>query len=212
MNILKSNFFRNFTFFKYLIITACCIFTQNIYAKDITEAEAATQYFDQLIHKTINILQDNSISKEEKSKKVRQIIQKEIDAQWMAKYVLGRNIRDLTKEKKQEFRRVYAQYISAVYSDLIQDYTNQQVSILRTQELDRGEFIITTEIFQSNSQSGMKASYLIRNISSKNNEYIFKIADVIVGVSTIASQRTEFNNIIINTGIEGLIEELKKKI
>jgi phospholipid transport system substrate-binding protein len=72
--------------------------------------------------------------------------------------------------------------------------------------------MVNTEIIKSDGVVKFKVEYLIHNLGSKETPK-FKIADVVTeGISMITSQQAEFESIIMNEGIERLMQILNQKI
>jgi ABC-type transporter MlaC component len=68
------------------------------------------------------------------------------------------------------------------------------------------------EILKKDSDTGIKVDYLVHKLENTKKS-TYKIDDIITeGVSILNSQKSEFNNIIINQGLDALIDDLRGKL
>ena len=168
-------------------------------------------YVHNLVNDSSSLLNNQRLSESEKITKSRELIYKNLDLEWMAKYTLGRNKKNLSKEQIANFVKIYSDYIVKTYSDMIKNYKGQQGIVKNVQQLDDNEFVVKMEIAQTNGQAPIKVDYFIRDLIEGKGSNL-KVSDIITeGVSMINSQRDEFGSIIVNKGFEELKSELKKK-
>lgn len=171
------------------------------------------QYVDGLVEKVSKMLNDSTISEEQKIKKSRQLMAENLDLEWMAKYSLGRHRKELDMLQLKDFVKIYSSYVIRSYSDLVRNYKGEKAVIKKVSQLDDGEYIVKTEVIQGGS-SPIKVDYLVRDIgAAKGKKSNLKISDIITeGVSMINSQQAEFNSTFSNEGFDGLMKQLKQKI
>ena len=170
-------------------------------------------YVDQLVAKVSTMLNDQTISEEQKVKKSRQLMAENLDLEWMAKYSLGRHRKELDMSQLKDFTKIYSSYVIKSYSDLVRNYKGQKAVVKKVSMLDDAEYIVKTEVVQS-GQPPIKVDYLVRDVGASNGKKSsLKISDVITeGVSMINSQQAEFNSVISSGGIDALMTQLKAKI
>lgn len=171
------------------------------------------QYVDTLVQKVSTMLNDSTISEEQKVKKSRQIMAENLDLEWMAKYSLGRHRKELDMPQLKDFTKIYSSYVIKSYSDLVKNYKGQKAIIKKVSMLDDAEYIVKTEVIQ-NGQPSIKVDYLVRDVGAgMGKKANLKISDVITeGVSMINSQQAEFNSMISSGGVDALMTQLKTKI
>lgn len=168
-------------------------------------------YVHNLVNDSSNLLNNQRLTEDEKVAKSHDLIYKNLDLEWMAKYALGRNKKNLSSEQIANFVKIYSDYIVKTYSDMIRNYKGQQGIVKNVQQIDDNEFVVKMEIAQTNGQAPIKVDYFIRDIIEGKGSNL-KVSDIITeGVSMINSQRDEFSSIIVNKGFEALTSELKKK-
>lgn len=171
------------------------------------------QYVDQLVTDASNLLNDTTLIESVKLTKSSALISANLDLDWMAKYTLGRHKKQLSERQINAFIHIYSQYVTKTYYDFVKNYQGERAKIKKVYSLNNDqEFIVNTEIIKNYGQPAIKVDYLVRKVA-RNADNNFKISDVITeGVSMINSQQAEFNSIILNSGFDSLISNLKKKL
>lgn len=164
-------------------------------------------FINQLSKDVIGIL-ETKISQHEKQEKLRSLFKKNVNTKWIGKFALGKYFRNLNKEQKSQYLELYSDFITENYIVHFKKFDNQYVNILTSQDLDDGDIFVKTEIRQHNNPSPIKIDYLIRFESG--NPLIYDI--VAENVSLIAAQRSEFNSVVSNEGIDFLLDMLRKKV
>ncbi len=171
-----------------------------------------TEYVGRLIDNGYNIFHDKTISETEKTAKITKLISSHLYLDWMAKYTLGRHRRTLSKEKINEFCKVYSQFVITSYTDLSVTYGGRKAILKKIRKIDDNMFIVNMEIARPNGQQSIKMDYLVHQISN-NIKDTYQIADIITeGISILNSQQAEFNSVISNQGIDALINDLRSRI
>lgn len=169
-------------------------------------------YVNDLISEGYNIVQNPNLSSEQRFRKSVDIIKANLHLDWMAKYTLGRNKRELSDAKLKEFIDVYSKFVVYAYADLSRHYNGEKAVVKMIKPIDDHMFMVNMEIAKMDSQPPIKVDYLIHKLDNvKGNPY--RVADVITeGVSILNSQQSEFNSVIVSQGIDALIANLQKKI
>jgi ABC-type transporter MlaC component len=97
------------------------------------------------------------------------------------------------------------------YSKLVKSYKGEKGKLVRVNKISNNLFMVDTEILSTNDGTRTQVKYLVHELSNKDTTR-FLIGDIITeGVSLLDSQRSEFNQILSNKGIDGLISEIKQK-
>jgi len=196
--------FRKFFLFLVINIVAFPIYSIETYP-------VLKQYIDNLVQEVSNVLNDSNIPESTKIVKSHDLLNSNLDLDWMARYSLGRYKRMLSPAQINEFIPVYSKYVTTTYTDLVKNYKGEQGKIVNIRKLDDTEFIVKMEIIKTHGQPPIKVDYFVRSIKS-GAKYVFKVSDIITeGISMINSQQAEFSNILETSDINTLIIELKKK-
>lgn len=169
-------------------------------------------YVDGLVNRSYKIINDKSLSGDEKVTRSSSLVKDNLHLDWMAKYVLGRNKRSLSAEKIKEFTNVYSKFVVNAYAELVRDYSGEKTNIKNIKKVDEYMYVVEMEIVKPDSPDPIKVEYLVHKVEG-TKKGTYKIADIITeGVSILNSQQAEFNSIISAQGIDGLITDLKSKV
>lgn len=184
------------------------IMTFSAYSEDNVPA-GLNDYVVNLVDKATTILKSQG-SQDAKITKARELMYNNLDFNWMARYTLGRNgVKTLSKEQIDDFTKVYSQYVTKAYTNLIKDYKGEKPVIKGTRSLSPTEFMVTTNIVSNKEQDPIEVKYLVRK---ENGKDVFKISDVITeGISLVDGQQKEFEEILKNQGIDALKQSLKSR-
>ena len=156
------------------------------------------------------ILQDKDIQKSDR-KKVIELIEAKVmphfNFQAMTTSVVGRNWDKASAEQKARLIEEFKTLLVLTYSSALAAYSNQKFDFrpLRAKPTDT-DVTVNVRILRSGSQP-MTIDY-----DMEKRPGGWKVWDVRVGgISLIANYRTEFDNLIRETGVEGLIKALVAK-
>jgi len=168
-------------------------------------------YIEKLIDDGYKTFNDKTISDSERTNKARKLIGSHLHLDWMAKYTLGRHRRVLSKNKINEFSKVYSQFVIKAYTDLSTSYNGEKAVLRNIRQIDDDMFIVNMEIVKPSGQHPIKIDYLIHKIDTDKKDP-YRIGDIITeGISILNSQQAEFNSVISNRGIDALIDDLRSR-
>ncbi len=168
-------------------------------------------YVKKLISDGYELFNNEKIPTIQRNKYITELLNNNLNLDWMARYSLGRHRRSLDNNKIEEFIKVYSKFVVKAYVDLTHHYRGEKAQLKTIKRIDDDMFIVNLEIVKPGTNSPIKVDYLVHEIS-KAKEHKFKVADIITeGISLLNSQQAEFNNIISNQGIDALIQELEEK-
>ena len=173
-------------------------------------AGEATDQVKQTVDAVIVILKDKELKKPEKkeqrSKKIREVIDKRFDFQEMAKRSLGIHWSKRTPEERKEFVPLYSDLLESTYIRKIERYEDEKV-IYSSEKMD-GAYAVVKTLIVSGKGVDIPVDYKIFKGNGK-----WSIYDVVVeGVSLVNNYRTQFNQIIRSESYEGLVKRLKNKV
>ena len=138
--------------------------------------------------------------------KLEPVILGTFDVPFMARLTIGQLWAGLTPDQKQRAARAYGRYIIAVYADQFDGYSGERLEVLGEQKIKRG-MLVKSHIIKSTGEP-VTLNYLVHD-----NAVGFQIRDVyeIGTISQLATQRSDFAQILRSSGIDGLITSLNKK-
>ncbi|MFK7967758.1 MAG: phospholipid-binding protein MlaC [Rickettsiaceae bacterium] len=193
-----------------IILLSIFVYIAPVNAQD--DVEKLKVYVDNLITQGYDIVNDPTLTEDQKITRSSALISANLYLDWMAQYSLGRNKRSLSTQKMQEFTEVYSKFVVRAYAELSKNYSGVKAAIKKVTKVTDNAFIINMEILTTGSDIPVKVDYLVHKLT-KTKQTSYKVGDIITeGVSILNSQQSEFNSIISNQGIDALIDNLKEKL
>jgi phospholipid transport system substrate-binding protein len=162
---------------------------------------------DGLANQVVPILQDKSLTSDQKRERIENIAYQAMDFDTLCKLVLARNWSKFSPAQQQEFEVQFKQHLSMSYGRNVDNYRNEKVQILGERPEERGDVTVLTKILRGGHSDDVVVDYRLRQRDGQ-----WKIIDVIVeGISLVSNFRSQFQDIVANGGPDHLITLLKEK-
>ena len=138
--------------------------------------------------------------------KLEPVIFRTCDVPFMARLTIGSLWTGLTTQQKSQAARAYGRYLTAVYARQFDGYSGEKFDVLGEQKIKRG-MLVKSRIVKSTGEP-VTINYMVHD-----NEIGWQIRDVYETgtISELATQRSDFAQILRTGGIDGLIAALNKK-
>jgi phospholipid transport system substrate-binding protein len=163
---------------------------------------SAKAYIDGVAKQVLAIVKTDA-DKAAKTKKMESLFADKVDINFVAKFALGKHWRTATEAQRNAYVAAYKPFILKNYASRLARYSGQTYE-MKQARADGGSSIVTMEIQDPNGQN-VVVDY---RVSGSN-----RITDIVVeGVSLLATQRSEFNSIVSQKGMDGLIDALKSQV
>jgi phospholipid transport system substrate-binding protein len=170
-------------------------------------AADASEFMNELWNRAVEVLA-KKIPPAERLARFRQLFRADFDGEAIARFVLGRYWRSASEEERQEYLKLFEDYVVYVYGTRISDFNGETFQV-RGSRTDGNETIVSTDVFSSGANAPIKVDW--RLIPENGG---FKITDVIIeGISLMVTQRSEFASVIQRHGgqIGGLLTLMREK-
>ena len=170
-------------------------------------AADASDFMNALWSRTAEVLA-KKIPPAERLARFRQLFQTDFDGAEIARFVLGRYWRSASEEERQEFLKLFEDYVVYVYGTRLSDFKGETFRV-RGSRIDGNGTIVSTDVFSPGATAPIKVDW--RLIAENGG---FKITDVIIeGISLLVTQRSEFASIIQRHGgqVGGLLALMREK-
>jgi phospholipid transport system substrate-binding protein len=166
-----------------------------------------SQVVDGLAGQVIPILQNASLTSDQKRDRIEQIAYQAMDFETLSKLVLARNWSKFSPAQQTEFVAQFKRHLSVTYGRNVDSYHNEKVQILGERTEGNGDCTVHTKILRGGHSDDIVVDYRLRQHSSD-----WKIIDVIVeGVSLVSNFRSQFQDVVANGGPDRLLTLLKEK-
>lgn len=148
---------------------------------------------------------------------LREIVEDElmpyVDALFATKKVLGRNLKDVSKDQFRDFYKVFRDYLVATYARAFTQYDESKHKVVfepaNKLSPDDRVAVVRARIQEPGRPDDIRLDFKMR---LDNNDKIWKAYDLVVeGVSLLNSKQAEIAAVIRQNGIDGTIEMLKDK-
>lgn len=157
------------------------------------------------IEKVISVLQDQTLDKDARWKQIAAVIREGFDFRSMSQSVLATNWRKATPEEQERFTEFFSQYIEETYRAKIEAYTDEKV-LYKNETIKRNRAVVETVIVTSTTEIPV-------NFKLRLNDGQWYAYDVVIeGISLVSNYRTTFSAIVKNEGMDGLLNNIQKRI
>jgi phospholipid transport system substrate-binding protein len=168
--------------------------------------EEPKQVVEQITGQVIKVLADKSQSTEAKRAAVQQIVYAWVDFDTMSKLVLAANWKKLSEAQQKDFVDQFRQHLSNTYGRNVDSYRDEKVKVGDTREEARGDITVKTAIDRGGAND-IFVDYRLRKIGGQ-----WKIIDVVIErVSLVSNFRSQFQEVIAQSGVDRLLAMLKEK-
>jgi phospholipid transport system substrate-binding protein len=159
--------------------------------------------------KAINVL-TSTASEPERERQFRVLFEQAFDLPAIARFVLGPYWRTASEEQRQEFIKLFENYVIHAYTVRFNAYAGQQLKVVGARpEGDNGALVQSEIALPNSNQPPVKVDW---RVSKAGDGY--KITDVTVeGVSMALTERQEFASVIQRGGgqVDALLKLLREK-
>jgi phospholipid transport system substrate-binding protein len=168
---------------------------------------AASAFMQTLGNEAIRDLTDPAVPKAEREARFRRLLNDHFDMAAISKFVLGRYWRSADEPQREEFRKLFEDFIVGSYSARFGEYRGEAFKVAGSSVDNAGSIIVHSMIDMPSSED-IRVDWRLRGTDAE-----FSIVDIIVeGVSMAVTQRSEFASVIQSRGgVDGLIEALRTK-
>jgi phospholipid transport system substrate-binding protein len=195
------------TIHRFLTTTAFVLFTGLVAASPGMADTGPAEFVQTLGNEALGMIRTD-MAPSQKQAFFHQLLQQDFDVPGITRFVLGPYWRVASEPEKQEFRRLFEDYIVRVYSERFAQYRGEILRVTGSRSDPEGA-IVTSEIVRAAGAPPIKVDW---RLSTRDG--LYKISDVIIdGVSMEVSERSEFASVIQRSGgqVQGLLAMMREK-
>jgi len=190
-----------------LLISLFVLIANTASATPTVNAADAVAFMNRLWNQAVELL-NNKTDPAIRRARFRQLFQQDFDGPGIARLVLGAYWRSASDVERQEFVKLFEDYVAIVYTARLANFGGETFKI-RGSRGDGDGAIVSTDVTSPGTASPLRIDWRLVNDNSR-----YKVNDVIVeGVSMTVTQRSEFGSIIQRNGgqVRGLIALMREK-
>jgi phospholipid transport system substrate-binding protein len=156
--------------------------------------------------KVVKVLEQN-LPREKTGEQLNAIWLEAFDVDGIARAVLGKNWTKANDQQRKSYMELFPKYVAKLYAIQFSDYSGQTFVVKGSKAISEGGMVVNAEIDQPGSDP-IKLDFFVANIGQA-----LKVTDVKVeGVSLLVTKRSEFDAVVAQKGIDGLIEAMRQKV
>jgi phospholipid transport system substrate-binding protein len=171
-------------------------------------ASDAAGFVTELGQKTLDII-NKKPAKAERDERFRSVLREGFDMQALSRFVLGPHWRSASDAQKQEFMKLFEDWIVSAYGERFSQYSGEQFKVVGQRPEGDAVTLVTSQIVRPNGGPPIRVDWRVAKSSGQE-----KISDVVVeGISLMVTQRQEFASVIQRNGgqLEALLKILREK-
>ncbi|HTZ81098.1 MAG TPA: ABC transporter substrate-binding protein [Stellaceae bacterium] len=159
--------------------------------------------------RTLKMLSDQSLSQPDREKQFGALLDQDFDFNVISRFVLGRYWLSATDQQKQDFTKVFRDYVVLAYANRFNEFSGASFKVTGQRAENPDTDIINTLVQR---REGGPPAHVDWRVRKEGDGY--KITEVIVdGISMSLTHRQEFAAIIERNGgnIDNLIAQIRQR-
>jgi len=194
-----------------LFVWALAFWVSPVSANAAQSSDVTAQLFiEGLADEAVQALTAEGVTREERVTRFRELLSHNFDVPVIGKWVLGRYWRTATDGEKEEYLKLFEDYVVITYVERFDQYSGEVIKVVKSVADPGKDALVFSEIHRPTGGEPIRIDWRVRSHSD-----IYKIIDVYVeGISMSQSQRKEFTSVIRANGgtVAGLLDVLRKKV
>jgi phospholipid transport system substrate-binding protein len=169
----------------------------------------AAGFISDLVSDALKTVDNKQMTEQDRAERFRVLLTQDFDMPRIARFVLGRSWNEASDQEKQQFQKLFEEYIVRAYAKRFGEYNGETVKIMGSRVESEISTLVQSQIIRPNGAPPAKVDWRVRK-----GDGGFKIIDVNVeGVSMVLTQREEFGSVIQRSGgVAGLNKTLQEKL
>ena len=176
-------------------------------AQEQAEILEVKTFVEEMGNKIINIAKEKNTSEAKIREKIINEINIVIDSEWIAKFVLGKNYKNLSDQQKKQFISLYRDFMINTYGPKFKNYNGKKFTVNEVVK-QNNFYIAKAEFLPKDSDTAILTDFRVRKKDGK----LYILDFIAEGISLIETQRSEFNTTIDSQGIEPFLKNLEEKV
>lgn len=171
---------------------------------------AAEKWVDDISQRAIKIISDKSAGRQAREAQFSTLLNESADMPRIAAFCLGQFLRTPTADQKDEYLKLFNNFVVKVYVTRLSDYHDEKLTITGSQLKGDTQVLVQSQINFTNGREPVKVTWWLLKKDSG-----YKLFDVnVVGVWLAQEQRSAFTSVINNHNGDfgALLNHLKQQI
>ncbi len=170
--------------------------------------EGAEAFINRLGQKTIAILKDQDSDKKQKISNLKDLLNRSTDEQYVARVIMGQHWRQATEAQRGEYLRLFDALVLQTMAERITSYAGQTFTISGSRKVDDQDTVVNSTIAQPSNGPSYAVDWRVRKTNTRH-----QLIDIVAeGVSLVITQRSEVNDFVNRSGVDGLLAEMRRRL
>lgn len=193
---------------KIMMLCAVLLFAQSLSADELTDLR---EHFLKKIDEVVLIVKDKTLSKDDRNGKIVKSLTPMFDFELMAKLSLGNTWKELTKENKDRFVKLYVERMKQSYSAKIDAYKDEKVEVKKIEQPEPNRIALITDLVSKTEKLEIvyKFHKPKEKLSAKDSWLVYDVE--ILGVSILKTDKAQFKEFLQTKSITELMDVLAKQ-
>jgi len=172
-----------------------------------TDAARAQKLIEDLTRQALTILKTEKGDIGARERKFRSVLTQYFAMQSISKRVAGHHWQDMSSPQRQEFQRLFGEWVLKTYSRRFGGYEGETIAVEKASAVGKDSVLVQTKL------KGEKRNNKVDWRLVEESKGRLKIVDVSVdGISMLTAQKSEVASIIKNKGVDGLLATLRQHV
>ena len=169
-------------------------------------SDGSAAFIKTLAAQAIDILQPSGSKIEAREAQFRELLSAGFDMPFIARFVLGKYWRKSTPQQRADYQTLFTEFILQSYSRRMGGFSGETFTVSGARAAGKKDVLVRTQIDRAGGLQ-IKAEWRVR---PKDGRY--RIIDIMVeGVSMAVTQRSEFNAVVRQHDMQGLLQTLRAR-
>jgi phospholipid transport system substrate-binding protein len=173
--------------------------------RDAPAANDPVAFVQSIGDQVVKVLQQK-LPREQTEKQLNDVWLNAFDVAGIGRTVLGAHWKTATDEQRKAYMEVFPKYVAKLYAIQFSDYSGETFAVGGSSALAADQTLVNSKIVRPDKEP-IKVDFIVGT-----GGQTMKIRDVRVeGVSLLITKRTEFDSVVAQKGIDGLIQAMRAK-
>jgi phospholipid transport system substrate-binding protein len=174
------------------------------YSLDCSEPK---KYVESVTTDVIKLLDNKAVNETQKEANLVKMFNQVADTDWMGRFALGKSWRTIDAKKQTEYLKTYNTFMTNTYVSKFREYDGQKITVNDVKKLDGDNLFYVSSTVSDAKTKDVSLGYRLSKTGA-----CYKVTDIVAeGVSLINTQRQDFNAVVGQKGVDGLISSLNAK-
>lgn len=175
---------------------------------DNASIDAARALVQGVGDQVLAVMQDDTLDDRQKFHRLVELLEGPIDLDLVARLILGRHWRTADQAQQQRYLELFRTYALDNLANRLHLFQGNEFEITGARAAGSSDAVVATRIRTAEGRP-LQVDWRLRD---RDNGTLVAIDVIVEGVSLIVSLRSEFGSVIERRGMDGLLDELQRRI